>query len=89
MPINCYLLGIREKGDGDIPSESAAQEPVPLPVVSVVYTEIGIQGRRGVVCVEAINVVRATEIRVACSSISELDQGSEAEYARRFEVAAT
>jgi len=45
----------------NVPSESAAEKPVPLPIIGVVNTEVRISGQRRVICVETFNIICAIE----------------------------
>lgn len=58
----------------DLPSESTAQKVVPLPIIGVIDTEVGIGGQKRVICVETFNIVCAIEFWVVCREFSALDQ---------------
>jgi hypothetical protein len=65
-----------EREWNDAPSEASTQEIVPLPVIGIINADIRVKGRRRVICVETINIVFPSELRVACSGIGQLDRGT-------------
>ena len=50
---------------GEVPSESPANKPIPLPIIGVVNSDVRIGGQRRIICVETFNIVYATEFCVA------------------------
>jgi hypothetical protein len=63
-----------EQEFANIPSESTAQKPVPLPIIGIVNTEVCIKRRGCVISVETLHIVCAIEILIAWREISELDE---------------